>query len=131
MNQAVIERAQALAAEIAHSPEYISMRAAEEAAAQDEEIVAAYARYNEAHQRIEDISIQETPDFDQMGALTREMEEIQEEIKNFPLAKAMRQARNAFTAMMQQVNSELSKVLSPGSAGCSGDCSGCGGHCRH
>ena len=126
MNQAVIERAQALAAEIAHSPEYISMRAAEE-----EEIVAAYARYNEAHQRIEDISMQETPDFDQMGALTREMEEIQEEIKNFPLAKAMRQARNAFTAMMQQVNSELSKVLSPGSAGCSGDCSGCGGHCRH
>lgn len=131
MNQAVIERAQALAAEIAHSPEYISMRAAEVAAAQDEEIVAAYARYNEAHQRIEDISMQETPDFDQMGALTREMEEIQEEIKNFPLAKAMRQARNAFTAMMQQVNSELSKVLSPGSAGCSGDCSGCGGHCRH
>ena len=39
--------------------------------------------------------------------------------------------QTSFTAMMQQVNSELSKVLSPGSAGCSGDCSGCGGHCRH
>lgn len=131
MTQAVILKAQELAQEIARSPEYIAMRAAEDAASQDEAIVAAVAHYNELHQQIEDISLQESPDFDQMGALTREIEAVQEEIQALPLAAAMRAARQDFTSMMQAVNAELSKLLSPGGASsCSGDCHSCGGCCH-
>lgn len=130
MNQAVIEKSQELAQLIAQSTEFISMRAAEEAAAQDEAMAELFGRYNELHQQIEQLSLAENPDFDQMGALTREMETVQEQLQAMPLAKAMQQARQGFTAMMQAVNAELSKVLSPHSS-CEGDCHSCGGHCEH
>ena len=130
MSQAVMQKARELAYLIAQSPEYISMRAAEDAAAQEETLVTLSAEYQELQQKIEDISMQESPDFDQMGALTREMEEIQQKISAQPLAQAMRQARTGFTQMMQQVNAELSSVLNP-QASCGGDCSGCGASCPH
>lgn len=130
MNQSVIEKAQELAQVIAKSPEFISMRATEDAATQDEAMVDAFSRYHELHHQIEALSMQENPNFDEMGALTREMETVQEEIQNLPLARAMQQAQQAFSAMMAQVNAELSKVLSPQSS-CDGDCHSCGGHCHH
>lgn len=130
MNQSVIEKAQELAQVIAKSPEFISMRAAEDAATQDEAMVDAFSRYHELHHKIEAISMQENPDFDEMGALTREMEAVQEEIQHLPLAQAMQQAQQDFSAMMAAVNAELSKVLSPQSS-CDGDCHSCGGGCSH
>lgn len=131
MNQSVIEKAQELASVIAKSPEFISMRASEDAATQDEAMVEAFGRYHELHHQIEEISMQENPDFDKMGALTHEMETVQAEIQNMPLAKAMQQAQQNFAAMMQAVNAELSKVLAPEQDSCSGDCHSCGGHCHH
>ena len=131
MNQAVIDKARELAAVLAKSPEYLSMRAAEEAAAKDDAIADAFGRYNDLHQQIERISMQETPDFDKMGELTREMESVQEQIQEMPLAKAMQRARGLFTELMQQVNIELSQVLNPNAGGsCSGNCGSCGG-CHH
>lgn len=131
MNASVLLKAQELAQEIAKSPEYIAMRAAEDAAYQDETLAQAASHYSELHQRLEDISMQENPDFDQMGALTREMEEVQQLLQALPLAGAMRSARQDFMAMMQAVNGELSKLLSPGGASsCSGDCHSCSG-CHH
>lgn len=131
MNQSVIEKAQELAQVIAKSPEFISMRASEDAASQDEAMTEAFGRYQEVHQKIEELSMQENPDFEKMGELSREMETIQAEIQNMPLAKAMQQAQQVFAAMMQAVNAELSKVLAPEHDSCSGDCHSCGGHCHH
>ena len=130
MNQAILEKSQELAQLISHSTEYIAMRAAEDAAAQDEAMTELFGQYNELHQQIEQLSMAENPDFDQMGALTREMEAVQAQLQAMPLAKAMQQARQGFAAMMQAVNAELSKVLSPQHS-CEGDCSSCGGHCDH
>ena len=134
MTQSVIEKAQELALLIAQSPEFISMRAAEDAAAQDEAIAEAFGRYNDLHQEMERLSMQQEPDFDRMGALSKEMEEVQKEIQALPLAQAMQNARQGFTDLMQAVNMELSKVLAPqGSCGddCGGDCHSCGGGCSH
>ena len=125
-----MQKARELAYLIAQSPEYVSMRAAEDAAAQEEALLELSAQYQELQQKIEEISMQESPDFDQMGALTREMDDIQQKISAQPLAQAMRQARNSFTQMMQQVNAELSSVLNPQSS-CGGDCAGCGSSCPH
>ena len=50
MTQSVIEKAQELALLIAQSPEFISMRAAEDAAAQDEAIAEPFGLYNDLHQ---------------------------------------------------------------------------------
>lgn len=133
MSQAVIEKAKELALLIAQSPEFISMRAAEDAAAQDDAIADAFGRYNDLHQQMERMSMQETPDFDQMGAISREMEEVQKEIQALPLAQAMQNARQGFSDMMQAVNMELSKVLAPQSScgdDCGGDCHSCSCHCH-
>lgn len=134
MTQSVIEKAQELALLIAQSPEFISMRAAEEAAAQDEAIAEAFGRYNDLHQEMERLSMQQEPDFDRMGALSKEMEEVQKEIQALPLAQAMQNARQGFTDLMQAVNMELSKVLAPQSScgdDCGGNCHSCGGGCSH
>lgn len=129
MSQQVIDKAKELAGIIAQSPEYITMRATEDAAGQDEGMKALFARYDGIHRDIEEISLQKEPDFDRMDALTRELEEVQGQIKAQPMYQALQQARRGFSAMMAQVNAELSAVLNPNGAqgGCSGNCSGCAG----
>ena len=132
MNQNVLEVARELAQRILVSGEYTQMRAAEDAAAHDEKVAEAFGRYAETQQKIEDLTLQSNPDFNEMGALTRELENIQAEIQALPMAQAMQSARKAFTDMMAAVNQELSKVLNPNNAqggGCTGNCSTCGGHC--
>ena len=129
MSKAVIEKAQELAGVIAQSPEYISMRAAEDAAGQDEALTALFAQYDALHRDIEEITLQREPDFAQMDAKARELETVQEQIRRVPLYQALQSARKQFSGMMAQVNQELSSVLNPGGSqgGCSGNCAGCSG----
>ena len=130
MSQFVLDKAKELAAVIAESPEFISMRVAEDAAAQDEVLVALFAKYAEKQAELEAVVCQEQPDFVQMEALSTELNQLKEQVQNAPLAKVMQTARQNFNAMMQQVNAELQKVLAPeGASSCSGNCSSCGSSC--
>ena len=130
MSQAVIEKAKELAGVIAQSPEYITMRATEDAAGQDEALQELFKKYDGIHRDIEEITLKKAPDFDQMDALARELEEIQQQIKAMPMYQALQAARKQFSDMMGQVNGELSAVLNPGGntgGGCSGNCAACSG----
>ena len=130
MSQSVIEKAKELAGVIAQSPEYITMRATEDAAGQDEQLQALYKKDEGIHRDIEEITLKKEPDFDQMDALARELEEVHEQIKAMPMYQALQSARKQFSDMMGQVNGELSAVLNPnGNAGggCGGNCAACGG----
>ena len=129
MSQAVIDKAKEWAKIIAQSPEYISMRATEDAAGQEVALKEVFAQYDELHRQIEEETLKKEPDFDRIGELTRELEEVQSQITAHPLYQAMSGARKNFTAMMNQVNAELSAVLNPGGSqgGCSGNCAGCAG----
>lgn len=135
MNEIVLKKAKELANVLALSPEYIQMRATEDAAAKDENIAEAFGRYSEVQQKIEDLSMKKDPDFEEIGALSRELEQVQQEIQAMPMAQAMQRCRQAFTDMMAAVNEELSKVLNPNfgkesKEGCTGNCGSCGGHCH-
>lgn len=130
MSQNVLEKAKELAGVIAQSPEYVTMRATEDAAQQDEALQALLKQYDGLHREIEEITLKKEPDFDQMDALAREMEEVQRQIKAMPMYQALQSARKQFSDMMGQVNAELSAVLNPGGnagGGCSGNCAACGG----
>ncbi len=129
MSQAVIEKSKELAGVIAQSPEYIAMRATEDAAGQDTQLQELFKKYDGIHREIEEITLKKEPDFDQMDALARELEEVQQQIKAMPMYQALQSARKQFSDMMGQVNQELSSVLNPGgnSGGCSGNCAGCSG----
>ena len=130
MNDTVLTKAQELARALSQSPEYITMRATEDAAGQDEALTALSAQYDEIHRQIEEITLQKDPDFEQMDALTRELEDVQQRIKAHPLYQALQAARKGFSAMIAQVNAQLSSVLNPNGAasgGCGGNCAGCSG----
>ncbi len=129
MSQAVLDKAKELAGVIAQSPEYIAMRATEDAAGQDAELQELFKKYDGIHRDIEEITLKKEPDFEQMDALARELEEVHEQIKARPMYQALQAARKQFSDMMAQVNRELSSVLNPGGSqgGCSGNCAGCAG----
>ena len=129
MSQNVLEKAKELAGVIAQSPEYIAMRATEDAAGQDEQLQELFVQYDGIHRDIEEITLQKEPDFDRMDELTRELEDVQARIKAQPMYQALQAARKQFSGMMAQVNAELSAVLNPNGSqgGCSGNCSGCAG----
>ena len=129
MSQAVIDKAKELAAIIAQSPEYITMRATEDAAGQDEGLQELFKQYDSIHRDIEDATLKNEPDFDKIGSLTRDLDEVQQQIKAQPLYQALQQARKGFSDMMGAVNGELSAALNPGGSqgGCSGNCAACGG----
>ena len=129
MSESVILKAKELAGVIAQSPEYITMRATEDAAGQQEDLQALFKKYDGIHRDIEEITLQKQPDFDKMDALARELEEVQQQIKAQPMYQALQDARKQFSGMMAQVNAELSAVLNPGggNGGCGGNCAGCSG----
>lgn len=129
MNQSVIDKARELAALIAQSPEYITMRVTEDAAGQDPALAALFDRYNALRSRVEELTMQKETDFEAIGEAGREIEDVQGQIKAVPMYQALQQARKDFSNMMAQVNAELSSVLNPGgaSASCSGNCSACSG----
>ena len=129
MSQQVIDKAKELAGIIAQSPEYITMRATEDAAGQEEQLQELFKKYDGIHRGIEEITLKKEPDFDQMDALARELEEVQQQIKAQPMYQALQSARKQFSDMMGQVNAELSAVLNPNGnqGGCSGNCAGCAG----
>ena len=129
MSEQVILKAKELAGIIAQSPEYITMRATEDAAGQEETLQELFKKYDGIHRDIEEITLKKEPDFDQMDALARELEEVQQQIKAQPMYQALQDARKKFSGMMAQVNAELSAVLNPGggNGGCGGNCAGCSG----
>ena len=129
MSQQVTDKAKELAQTIALSPEYITMRATEDAASQDELLKDLFAQYDEIHRQVEDATLRKEPDFDKIGALSRDLDTVLEQIKQQPLYQALQKSRKAFSDMMAQVNAELSSVLNPGGSqgGCSGNCSACSG----
>ena len=130
MSQNVLEKAKELAGVIAQSPEYITLRATEDAAGQEETLQALFKQYDGIHRDIEEITLHKEPDFEKMDALARELEDIQQQIKAQPMYQALQAARKQFSDMMAKVNGELSAVLNPNGSsggGCSGNCSGCSG----
>ena len=80
MSQQVTDKAKELARVISLSPEYISMRATEDAAGQDELLKGLFAQYDEIHRQVEDATLRKEPDFDKIGELSRELETVLEQI---------------------------------------------------
>ena len=130
MSDNVMQKARALAEALRFSPEFILMRAAEDAANQDEYLTSLYTEYEQKRGEVEQLTMQDDPDYDEMKARTRELEELQARYNEHPLAKAVKQSRGDFGAMMREVNATLQQALNPEGTkarGCDGACSTCRG----
>ena len=130
MSDNVMQKARALAEALRFSPEFILMRAAEDAANQDTYLTGLYTQYEQLRAEVEQLTLQDDPDYEEMKARTRELEELQAQYNEHPLAQAVKQSRNDFAAMMREVNNTLQKALNPEGTkarGCNGACSTCAG----
>lgn len=130
MSENVMQKARELANALRFSPEFILMRAAEDAANQDEYLTNIYQEYEQKRAEVEQLAVQDDPDYEAMKARTHELEELQAQYNDHPLAKAVKQSRNDFAAMMREVNNTLQQALNPEGTkarGCNGACSTCSG----
>ena len=107
MSDNVMQKAKALAEALRFSPEFILMRAAEDAANQDTYLTGLYTQYEQLRAEVEQLTLQDDPDYEEMKARTRELEELQAQYNEHPLAQAVKQSRNDFAAMMREVNNTL------------------------
>ena len=86
MSENVMQKAKALADALRFSSEFILMRAAEDAANQDEQLTALYTEYEQKRAEVEQLAVQDDPDYEEMKARTRELEELQAQYNEHPLA---------------------------------------------
>lgn len=131
----VLNQAELLAEAILESNAYISMRLSETAAMKDQHATDLIAAYSEKRQVVENILADANMNHGDLAAAGEELQNIEEAIDQNPTIAKMREGREAFTDMMNKVNSIIKLVVTGESdeeeEGCSGSCSSCGGGCGH
>ena len=127
----VIECARALGNAIVESDVFKRMQETEAAAMGNQEVADAMTRYLELKQLIGDEMSKENADPMLLSDYGREMDEMQQKLNAMEVVDAMTSSRQAFSAMMNQVNKILEFIItgenSSEAGGCSGNCSGCSG----
>lgn len=135
----VFVKTRELAEAIMRSEEYLSMKAAEDVALQNEEAAGIMAQYMERQQELEAVMMKGEPDPENMSRLSGEMEALQKQLQSTPDIANLTVARNAFTQLINQVNQvlrftitgemgdEADECESAGGEGCTGTCASCRG----
>ena len=128
----VLEQARLLAEAIAESEVYQHMHQCENDAMKDIDATRAIADFVEKRQKVESLLAEGNMDHAALAEASKAMEDAEKLVNAQPKVRAMQEAREAFTQMMNNVNQILRFIITgemgePG--GCSGSCEGCGGGC--
>lgn len=128
MSREIYDKTEELARLIAQGPEFTAMKRAEADGQRDAQLAACVAAYAEKQRLLEAEIGKDEKDFDLIGALTREIDEIGGQMAAIPAYQAMRQARDDYDSLLQGVNDVLRNIIEPDiRCACSGDCASCGG----
>ena len=129
----VLSQAEMLAEAILESEEYINMRLAEQAAMKDEKANQLIAAYTEKRQAVENLLADANMDHGALSKAGEELQNVEHAIDENEVLNRMRAANEAFTAMMQKVNSIIRYVVTgeEEQESCGGSCESCGGGCGH
>lgn len=131
MSRAIYDKAVELGKLMAESDTFIALKAAEEAGEKDQELSKCISTYLEKRQQIEEETMKEDKDFDLIAALTREIDEINQQMNALPAYEKLQQARKEYNMLMSGINDVLFATLYPdNTCSCSGNCASCGG-CSH
>lgn len=132
----VFVKTRELAEAIMRSEEYIQMKEAEDIAMQNQEAAEIMAKYLERKQELEAVMMKSEPDVPLMTRLSGEMELLQKQLQETEDIANLTVRRNAFTNLINQVNSVLRFTItgemdeaddceSAGGEGCTGSCATC------
>lgn len=126
----VLEQARLLAEAIAESDVYQHMRQCENDAMKDPEATKLIADFVEKRQKVESLLAEGNMDHTALAEASQAMEVAEKMVNQQPMVRAMQDARNQFTQMMENVNQILRFIITgetEESGGCSGSCESCGG----
>jgi cell fate (sporulation/competence/biofilm development) regulator YlbF (YheA/YmcA/DUF963 family) len=134
MNEQIRQAAQHLALLISQSSQYTLMQEREQEALQDDALQAEYREYVFLRQQLQEMMQEENTQPDAMVELDAQVKELEAKLQNMDNMNQLNDAREAFSSLMDEVNTELQGILTPeeemegsacGSGGCAG-CQGCG-----
>lgn len=107
------------------------MKEAEAVAMKNADAAAMMGSYLEKRGQIREIMESENPDPGAMRRLSDEMDELQEKLQQVDDIVKLNEARDAFNALMEQVNQVLQFIvtgtINNGEEGCTGSCETCRG----
>ena len=131
MNE-VIKQAELLGEAILASEEYITMRLAEQTVIDNDEAQKLIQEYSEIKDAFQEELAKKPLDQDAITKAGDAVKEAEGKIAQNELINAMRDKSSAYSDMMQEVNSVISRVINgEPEGGCSGGCESCGGSCAH
>ena len=129
----VMTKAQELAEAILDSEIYRLMKEKEAEVRRDPEAAALLGDMIEKRQKVENILSSAGMDPNELAEASHEMEEAEKRMNNDPRIQDLRAKRKDFQTMMDNVNQILRLVITgqvsddANSAGCTGNCTTCGG----
>ena len=127
---AVFQKTRELGQALMESEAYLKMKAAEDKAMQNEEAARVMGEYLEKRQELQSMMQSENPDPGALKRLSDEMDEAQERLQMMDDIVALTDARNAFNALIGQINQVLQFIVTgemQQPSGCSGSCASCSG----
>ena len=136
-----MEKILQLAKDLGHAMQaeesFMKMRAAQETADADGELQPLIGEFNLKRMAINEEASKEEPDAEKQRALNVEIREIYAKVMENPSMQAYNDAKTAFDQISRAVTTIINmsmQGLDPDTydenAGCSGDCSACGGGCH-
>ena len=127
---AVFQKTRELGQALMESEAYLKMKAAEDKAMQNEEAARAMGEYLEKRQELQSMMQSENPDPGALKRISDEMDATQERLQMMDDIVALTDARNAFNALIGQINQVLQFIVTGNMEqpyGCTGSCSTCPG----
>ena len=125
----VFQKTRELGEALLQSEAYLNMKAAEDRAMANAEAAQTMADFIEKRGALHALMQSENPDPVAMKRLSNEMDALQERLQMIDDVVALTDARNAFNALIGQINQVLQFIVTGrmDEAGCEGDCSACAG----
>jgi cell fate (sporulation/competence/biofilm development) regulator YlbF (YheA/YmcA/DUF963 family) len=128
---AVFQKTRELGRALMESEAYLKMKAAEDKAMANEEAARAMGEFLEKRGELQAMMQSENPDPGAMKRLSDEMDEAQERLQMMDDIVALTDARNAFNALIGQINQVLQFIvtgrMTDEEGGCTGSCNSCSG----
>ena len=127
---AVFQKTRELGQALMESEAYQKMKAAEDRAMQNQEAARTMGEYLEKRQALQTMMQSENPDPGALKRISDEMDEAQERLQMMDDIVALTEARNAFNALIGQINQVLQFIVTGEMqvpTGCSGSCASCPG----
>jgi cell fate (sporulation/competence/biofilm development) regulator YlbF (YheA/YmcA/DUF963 family) len=129
-NQDIFEKARELGALLRDSDQFVAMRKAEESANGNDTLLSLSQEYESLRSQMQALTIEDEPDYDKIGEVSKAMDEVQAKLNGEPAMKALRVTSEQFSMLMNLVNRELQGVLAPETlqqSACGGSCASCAG----